>query len=562
MAPRRKARVEDGMKSTSGVGQGSKNIQVDVVIVGAGLAGLTMALALSKTKTVALLAKGSLVEGASSWAQGGIAAVLDSELDSVEQHVADTLVAGAGLCDEQAARFVIERSRDAILWLIEMGVPFTKDPQAELGFHLTREGGHGQRRIIHAADATGKAVVDTLEAAARERAREGRLLILERHCAVDVILGAPDAFGSRSALGVYAQDLESGDVRSIVGASTVLATGGAGKIYQHSSNPDTSTGDGIAIGWRAGATVSNLEFMQFHPTCLYRADGKGFLITEAVRGEGGHLKLPAEAGAEAGERFMARYDERMELAPRDIVARSIDSEMKRLGLTHVDLDISFKGAAFVQEHFPNIHARCMALGLDMSKGPLPVVPASHYTCGGLLTDLHGKTNVQGLYAVGEATCTGLHGANRLASNSLLECVVLGQSAAADILASGSQAPSVLVADWDESRVGDPDERVLLAHDKDELLRLMWNYVGIVRSDKRLRAAQARIALIQHEVEGYYGQFKVGRDMLELRNLVQCAALLVECALSRRESRGLHWSMDCPQTDEVAVASLVPGRRRD
>lgn len=538
------------------------SMKVDVVIVGAGLAGLTMALALSKSKKVALLAKGALVEGASSWAQGGIAAVLDSQTDSVEQHVADTLVAGAGQCDEKAVRFIIERSREAILWLIDMGVPFTKDEGAELGYHLTREGGHGQRRIIHAADATGKAVVDTLEAHAREAALSGNLIILEHFCAVDAILSRqPGADGRKQALGVYAQDLATGQVVAIEAAVTVLATGGAGQVYQHTSTPGTATGDGIAMAWRAGASVANLEFMQFHPTCLYDAAGRGFLITEAVRGEGGRLTLPEEAGAEAGARFMERYDSRLELAPRDIVARSIDSEMKRLGLTHVNLDISHKGEAFVKEHFPNIHERCLALGMDMSKGPIPVVPSSHYTCGGVVTDLLGRTDVPRLYAVGEATCTGLHGANRLASNSLLECVVLGQSAAKDILEQAAAAPSEPAPLWDESRVGDPDEMVLLSHGREELRRLMWNYVGIVRSDKRLEAAGKRVEVIRQEVEGYYASFKVGRALLELRNMADCSKLIIECAKRRRESRGLHYSMDCKGQLPEARDTVVQGRSK-
>lgn len=536
----------------------SNQIKVDVAIVGAGLAGLTMALALCKNKKVALLAKSNLVEGASSWAQGGIAAVLDSKQDSVEQHVSDTLIAGAGLCDEDTVRFVIEHSKEAILWLIKMGVPFTKDQSAELGFHLTREGGHGQRRIIHAADATGKAVIDTLEKAIQAETHNGNLILLENHCAIDVILSSEKNQEESRAIGVYAQDQISGQVKTIIAGSTVLATGGAGLIYLHSTHPSTSTGDGIAMGWRAGADVSNLEFMQFHPTFLYSPDGKGFLITEAVRGEGGQLKLPKEAGKEAGDRFMHRYDSRLELAPRDIVARSIDSEMKRLGLTHVDLDISHQGVDFIKEHFPNIYERCLALGIDMAKEPIPVVPASHYTCGGLITDFNGKTNVSQLYAIGEATCTGLHGANRLASNSLLECIVFGQSAAAEILNKNIAIPNDLVANWDETRVGDPDEKVLLAHDRDELRRLLWNYVGIVRSNKRLLAAQSRIKLIKEEVDDYYGSFKVNREMLELRNLVLCADLVVQCALSRQESRGLHFSMDYPQLLEKAVPSLIPG----
>ncbi len=530
----------------------------DVAIVGSGLAGLSVALHLADSRKVVVISKRALRDGASDWAQGGIAAVLDSH-DSHDQHVADTLVAGAGLCDETATRAIVSQGRAAIEWLIAQGVPFTRDEQAELGFHLTREGGHSQRRIIHAADATGHAVQLTLEEKVR---RHPNITLLEHHIAIDLI--TTDKLGLRNGaphcLGLYVQDVSSGQVDTIAADQTVLATGGAGKVYLYTTNPDTATGDGIAMAWRAGCRVSNMEFIQFHPTCLYHPYAKSFLITEAVRGEGGLLKLPASAGAAAGQRFMPAHDKRAELAPRDIVARAIDFEMKKRGLDYVDLDISHQSPAFLKSHFPTIHARCLELGIDITKQPIPIVPATHYTCGGIVTDLNGRTDVQGLYAVGETAYTGLHGANRLASNSLLECVVLGRAAALDIEQQQKAQRPALPA-WDESRVTDADEEVVITQNWDELRRFMWNFVGIVRTTKRLERAQHRIALLKEEINEYYSNFRITRDLLELRNLVEVASLIVSSALQRRESRGLHYSLDYPDTLPKALPTvLAPARK--
>jgi L-aspartate oxidase len=533
-------------------------MKFDVAIVGSGLAGLSVALHLAETRKVAVISKRSLLDGASNWAQGGIAAVLDSH-DSHAEHIADTLTAGAGLCDEGATRFIVEHGREAIEWLIAQGVPFTRDPAAELGYHLTREGGHSQRRIIHAADATGHAVQATLEQ--RVRAHPN-ITLLENHFAIDLItsgkLGTKHA--APSCLGLYVQDVAGGKVLTLAADQTVLATGGAGKVYLYTTNPDTATGDGIAMAWRAGCRVSNMEFIQFHPTCLYHPYAKSFLISEAVRGEGGLLKLPEQAGASAGKRFMPAHDERAELAPRDVVARAIDFEMKKRGLDYVDLDITHQPPAFLKEHFPTIYARCLEFGIDITKQPIPVVPAAHYSCGGIVTDMHGRTDMPGLYAVGETACTGLHGANRLASNSLLECLVLGRAAAHDIERQPKQKSITLPA-WDESRVTDADEEVVIAHNWDELRRFMWNYVSIVRTTKRLQRAQHRIALLKEEIDEYYAHFRITRDLLELRNLVDVASLIVNSALSRRESRGLHFSLDFPETLPKALPTvLTPARR--
>jgi L-aspartate oxidase len=543
-------------------------MKFDVAIVGSGLAGLSVALHLAQTRKVAIISKRELLDGASNWAQGGIAAVLDSG-DSHDQHIADTLVAGAGLCDEAATRYIVEHGREAIEWLIEQGVPFTRDDSAELGFHLTREGGHSQRRIIHAADATGHAVQVTLEQKVRAHPN---ITLFEHHSAVDVITsdkltadggvhgGAPALAGRQRCHGLYVQDEASGKVLTFEAGHTVLCTGGAGKVYLYTTNPDTATGDGIAMAWRAGCRVANMEFIQFHPTCLYHPYAKSFLISEAVRGEGGLLKLPPEAGALAGTRFMPAHDERGELAPRDVVARAIDFEMKKRGLDYVHLDISHQDPEFIKEHFPTIYARCMELGIDITKEPIPVVPAVHFTCGGVVTDLAGRTDIAGLYAVGETAYTGLHGANRLASNSLLECLVVGRACAQQIAAmpavDGPALPS-----WDESRVTNADEEVVIAHNWDELRRFMWNYVGIVRTTKRLERAQHRIKLLKEEIDEYYRNFRVSSDLLELRNLVVVAHLIVRSALSRQESRGLHFSRDYPDTLPKALPSVLGPRKR-
>jgi L-aspartate oxidase len=542
-------------------------MKFDVVIVGSGLAGLSVALHLAQTRKVAIISKRELLDGASNWAQGGIAAVLDSG-DSHDQHIADTLVAGAGLCDEAATRFIVEHGREAIEWLIEQGVPFTRDESAELGFHLTREGGHSQRRIIHAADATGHAVQVTLEQKVRAHPN---ISLFEHHCAIDVITsdkltptgvhsGAPSLVGQPRCYGLYVQDEKNRKVLTFEAEHTVLATGGAGKVYLYTTNPDTATGDGIAMAWRAGCRVSNMEFIQFHPTCLYHPYAKSFLISEAVRGEGGLLKLPPEAGEAAGTRFMPAHDERGELAPRDVVARAIDFEMKKRGLDYVHLDISHQSPEFIREHFPTIHARCLELGIDITRQPIPVVPAVHFTCGGVVTDLAGRTDIPGLYAVGETAYTGLHGANRLASNSLLECLVVGRACAHQIAAAPAVELPALPA-WDESRVTNADEEVVIAHNWDELRRFMWNYVGIVRTTKRLERAHHRIRLLKEEIDEYYRNFRVTNDLLELRNLVEVAALIVKSALSRHESRGLHYSRDYPDTLPKALPSVLTPRRR-
>jgi L-aspartate oxidase len=520
-----------------------------VVIIGAGLAGLTVALELADSRQVIIMAKRGLSESATAWAQGGIVGVLDQQ-DSVDAHVKDTVEAGAGLVVESTARYIAERSADAIDWLVDQGVPFTTDPQGPKGLHLTREGGHSHRRIAHAADATGKAIHEVLLDKAKAHPN---IQLFERWMALDLItnrhLKDKQLKKSERCYGVYALNISSGKIEAIPASAVVLATGGVGKVYRYTSNPETATGDGIAMAWRAGCRVGNMEFVQFHPTCLYHPQDRTFLITEALRGEGAQLKLPD------GTRFMPNHDERAELAPRDIVARAIDFEMKRLGLDYVLLDATHLGEAFLKEHFPTIYARCAALGIDIAKQPIPVVPAAHYTCGGVVTDLEGKTDLPGLYAVGEATYTGLHGANRLASNSLLECVVIGKSAATEIKQHPlKEMPEV--PEWDESRVEDADETVVIAHNWDELRLLMWNYVGIVRTNRRLERALHRIELLQSEVQEYYANFRVTRDLLELRNLLSCAELIVRSALMRKESRGLHYSRDYPQSWTVSYPTIL------
>lgn len=527
----------------------------DVAIIGSGLASYAVALQLADTQRVAIFSKRTLLDSSSSWAQGGIAAVLDSN-DSVEQHFSDTIIAGAGLCDEAATRFILQNGRAAIDWLIAKGVPFTQDEQAELGYHLTREGGHSQRRIIHAADATGHAVQVTLEQQIR---LHPNITLFEHHFAIDLITSNKISVGLGPAplrcLGLYVQDVRTGKVHTVAAQHTVLATGGASKVYLYTTNPDTATGDGIAMAWRAGCRIANMEFIQFHPTCLYHPYAKSFLISEAVRGEGGLLKLPAAAGADAGKRFMPAHDSRGELAPRDVVARAIDFEMKKRGLDYVDLDISHQSPEFLQEHFPTIYNRCLELGINISKQPIPVVPAAHYTCGGIVTDINGNTDLVGLYAVGETSYTGLHGANRLASNSLLECLVVGKAVAEQITRQEKTTLSHLPK-WDESRVTDADEEVVIAHNWDELRRFMWNYVGIVRTTKRLERAAHRIRLLKEEIDEYYAHFRITNNLLELRNLVDVASLIVNSALSRHESRGLHFSRDFPTTLPKAIPTVL------
>ncbi|MDP2806419.1 MAG: L-aspartate oxidase [Gallionellaceae bacterium] len=510
-------------------------LRFDTLIIGSGLAGLSLALKLADKKRVAVITKKSLHAGASAWAQGGIAAVLAAD-DSFDKHIQDTQVAGAGLCDPSTTRFVVEHGAAAIDWLIQQGVPFTRDESSEKGYHLTREGGHSHRRIIHAADATGHVVQETL---ARKVLAHPNITLLEQHIAIDLITSQKLGQEGKHCYGAYSLNCSTGEIITLSANDTVLATGGAGKVYLYTTNPDTATGDGIAIGWRAGCRVANMEFIQFHPTCLYHPHEKSFLISEAVRGEGGILRLPD------GTRFMPWHDERAELAPRDVVARAIDFEMKKRGLDCVYLDISHQPLEFLQEHFPNIYARCMSLGIDISKQAIPVVPAVHFTCGGLIVDQHGRTDIDNLYAIGETSYTGLHGANRLASNSLLECLVYAESAAQDILNKiHNDTPSL--PQWDESQVTDADEAVVISHNWDELRRFMWDYVGIVRTTKRLERAQHRIQLLHEEINEYYRNFHVTADLLELRNLVLSADLIVQSALARHESRGLHFSKDYPE----------------
>jgi L-aspartate oxidase len=512
----------------------------DVLIIGSGAAGLSLALRLAEHSSVIVLSKGPVSEGSTFYAQGGIAAVFD-ETDSIESHVDDTLVAGAGLCDRHAVSFVASNAKPCVQWLIDQGVAFDTHVQAngEPGYHLTREGGHSHRRILHAADATGKAVETTLVSKALAHPN---IRILERHNAVDLIvsdkIGLP---GHRRVVGAWIWNRNAEKVETCQARSVALATGGASKVYQYTTNPDISSGDGIAMAWRAGCRVANLEFNQFHPTALYHPQARNFLLTEALRGEGAVLKRPD------GTRFMPDFDERGELAPRDIVARAIDHEMKRLGADCMYLDISHQPEEFIRHHFPMIYDKLLGLGIDITKEPMPIVPAAHYTCGGVMVDDAGRTDVDGLYAIGEVSYTGLHGANRMASNSLLECLVYGWSAAEDIKQrlSDIRAENTL-PDWDESRVENPDELVVIQHNWHELRLFMWDYVGIVRTTKRLERALRRITLLQQELDEYYARFRVSNNLLELRNLVQVAELIVRCAMMRKESRGLHFTLDHPQ----------------
>ncbi|MFZ5503008.1 MAG: L-aspartate oxidase [Pseudomonadota bacterium] len=523
--------------------------QFDTLIIGSGLAGMTLALKLAEHQKIALITKKSLLDGASGRAQGGIAAVLSSQ-DSLDAHLQDTLTAGAGLCDELATRYVIEQGREMISWLIEQGAPFTKDGSNEVGYHLTREGGHSHRRIIHAADATGHAIQETL---AQRVLQHSNITVLEQHLSVDLITGTKLGLADNRCYGAYVLDCRDDKVITLSAQNTVLATGGAAKVYLYTTNPDTATGDGIAMAWRAGCRVANMEFIQFHPTCLYHPHAKSFLISEAVRGEGGILILPD------GTRFMPQHDPRAELAPRDVVARAIDFEMKKRGLDCVYLDISHQPKAFLQQHFPNIYQRCLGFGIDISRQAIPVVPAAHYTCGGIMADLRARTDLGNLYAIGEAAYSGLHGANRLASNSLLECLVFADAAAKDIL-NQSPAKSPALPAWDESRVTDADEQIVISHNWSELRHFMWDYVGIVRTNKRLERAQHRIKLLQAEINEYYAHFHISSDLIELRNLALTAELIIQSALLRHESRGLHFSKDYAHTlPEARPTILTPER---
>jgi L-aspartate oxidase len=516
-------------------------IKTDVLVIGGGAAGISLALRLAGDYSITLISKGVLKEGSTLYAQGGVAAVLGSD-DTLESHIEDSINAGAGLCDPEVVRYTVEHGAENIQWLIDRGIAFTRDDEHPEEYHLTREGGHSHRRIIHATDATGRAIETSLE---REARKHPNITIYEHHIAVDLITHARLGLNDNRCVGAYVLDRKADKVRVFRARHTVLATGGASKVYLYTSNPDTSTGDGIAMAWRAGCRMANLEFNQFHPTCLYHPHAKSFLITEAIRGEGGKLRLPD------GSTFMEKFDPRGELAPRDIVARAIDHEMKRLGADCVYLDISHKPAEFIQQHFPTVYQRCLDFGYDITRDPIPVVPAAHYTCGGVMTDINGKTDLDGLYAIGETAFTGLHGANRMASNSLLECLVFAQSASRAIRsqeAVGEKLPAVDIPEWDESRVTDSDEEVVVTHNWDELRRFMWDYVGIVRSNKRLQRAERRVQLLLSEIDEYYGNFRVTNDLLELRNLVLVAALIIRSALQRHESRGLHYNIDYPEPD--------------
>ncbi len=520
----------------------------DVIIVGSGGAGLSLALSLPKTMNIAVLAKSELTEASTFYAQGGVAAVLD-QTDSLEQHISDTMIAGSYLCEQDAVKQTVEGGKPSVDFLLKQGVQFTLDEQQQL--HLTREGGHSQRRIIHAADATGRAISTTLV----ERARaQPNLQIFENYIAIDIIttqkLGQS---GDNRAIGLYALDEKTQQVHTFLAPFTALACGGAMKAYLYTSNPDIATGDGIAMAYRAGCRVANMEFNQFHPTCLYHPQARSFLITEAMRGEGAYLRLPD------GERFMLRFDERAELAPRDVVARTIDHEIKRLGIRHVWLDITHKPAEFIIEHFPTLYARLMELGIDITKEMIPVVPAAHYTCGGVVVDEHSQTDIAGLYAIGETSYTGLHGANRMASNSLLECFVYGMAAAQDIESKFTQQYDLpTVPAWDDSQVIDPDEDVVILQNWDELRQTMWNYVGIVRSTKRLQRALHRIEMLKKEIAEYYQDYQVSKNLIELRNLVLVSEMIVRCALARKESRGLHYTLDYPElSNELRKTVLNP-----
>ena len=535
----------------------------DILIIGSGAAGLSLALKTAVFAKVAVLSKGTLSQGATYWAQGGIAAVLD-ETDSIDAHIADTLDSGAGLCHEDMVRHIVEHSQQAIQWLVEQGVPFTVLSPEEAGagaasmplnrdnlkpLHLTQEGGHSHRRIIHATDATGRAVFETLKSRALQT--EG-ITLFENRLAIDLISTEKLGLPGKTCVGAYVFNPETEKVEVFRAKFVILASGGASKAYLYTTNPDSATGDGIAMAWRAGCRVANLEFNQFHPTCLYHPHARSFLITEALRGEGATLELPD------GTRFMPEFDARGELAPRDIVARAIDHEMKRLGCDCVYLNISHKPAEFVKEHFPTIYARCLEYGIDITQDRIPVVPAAHYTCGGVIVDKCGRTDIRNLYAIGETSCTGLHGANRMASNSLLECFVLAFGAADDIFSLLDKVEPVPAAipGWDESRVTRSQEEVVVAHNWDELRRVMWDFVGIVRSDSRLQRASKRIEILEQEISYHYRHYLISRDSLELRNLVLVAKLIVECALLRKESRGLHFNVDYPDLIVTAEDTIL------
>jgi len=524
----------------------------DVLIIGSGAAGMTTAIKLSQDFSVAMLCKDDANEGSTYYAQGGVAAVLD-EYDSVESHLRDTLDAGAGLCHEDVVRFTVERSTDVVNWLVELGVQFDKQTLADGSedYHLTKEGGHSHRRVIHAADATGREIASKM---AQRLSQHQNVKIFEQYVAVDLITKDRIGQTGNAGIGAYALNLNTQRVELFRAKYIILATGGASKVYLYTSNPDTASGDGIAMAWRAGCRVANMEFNQFHPTCLYHPEARSFLISEALRGEGAQLVLPD------GSRFIHKFDVRAELAPRDIVARAIDHEMKRLGCDCVYLDISHKDVSFIRSHFPTIYERCLDLGIDITVSPIPIVPAAHYTCGGIMTDTSGLTDIPNIYAIGESSFTGLHGANRMASNSLLECMVFAIATAEHIQSHPVDHQNFAIPDWDESQVTNSDEDVIISHNWDEVRRFMWDYVGIVRTNKRLQRARRRIQLLNQEVAEYYSNYRISSDLIELRNLITIADLIIQSAIQRKESRGLHYTLDYPELSEIAQDTvLVPPR---
>jgi len=522
-------------------------MKFDVLIIGGGLAGLATAIKFNDAIKVALIIKKNFSTSSSHWAQGGVAGVLNKD-DKLELHEQDTLVAGAGLCNEEAVKFVVENSEQSIQWLIDQGIEFTKTKDNQ-SLHLTKEGGHSLNRIAHVADFTGKAIQEKL---IEKVAEKKNITVFENHTAVDLITNKKinQKNSTNKCLGAYILNNQNGQVISISAKKTVLASGGVSKAYLYTTNPPVSTGDGIAMAWRAGCEIKNMEFIQFHPTCLFHPMERSFLISETLRGEGGVLKLPNN------EKFMHKYHPLADLAPRDIVARAIDNEMKQHGLEYVLLDITMLDATFIKKRFPSIYDHCYKLGIDITQEAIPVVPAAHYTCGGVTTDLHAKTTIDGLYAVGETACTGLHGANRLASNSLLECLVFSSAAVGHISTNLNESDNQELPLWDESRVSNPDEAVMILQTWNELRRFMWNYVGIVRTNQRLKRAFDRIEILKDEIQHYYKNFIISPDLLELRNLVQVSELIILSALRRKESRGLHYSKDFPEKLDHAEDTVL------